>query len=294
MDLIEIFHEVYTFMQSFEPFWAKRQLENGKSRRGRIAQMTIAEILTIIIFFHASGFRTFKEFYKHISVHCRQDFPDLVSYSRFVTIMKTALIPLLAYLLFARAGKKTGIAFIDSTPIEVCRNIRRKRNRVFKGFAKSGRTSMGWFFGFKLHLIVNDIGEILAFTVTPGNTHDLSVANFLSQDIVGKLFGDKGYISKRLAEQCMQRGLKMVTGLKKNMKNKLMDSTDKVLLRKRAIIETINDQLKNIMQIEHTRHRSVSNFLVNLLGGLAAYSHQAKKPSIRVPKELFGKLLMAA
>ena len=80
----------------------------------------------------------------------------------------------------------------------------------------------------------------------------------------------------------MQQGIHLITKLKSNMKNKLMVMTDKLLLRKRSIIETINDQLKNISQIEHSRHRSPLNFLVNLVSGLIAYTHQPKKPSLNL------------
>lgn len=174
----------------------------------------------------------------------------------------------------------TGIAFIDSTSIKVCHNKRISRNRVFKGTAKRGKTTAGWFYGFKLHLIINDRGEILAFQLTPGNVSDVSMVETLSRGILGKLFGDKGYISSTLAESLLKRDLELFTSVRSNMKQKLMSLTDKILLRKRSLIETVNDQLKNISQIEHTRHRNGRNFLVNMLGGLAAYSHQVKKPSL--------------
>lgn len=195
--------------------------------------------------------------------------------------MKDLFIPLFAYLL-ERKGLITGIAFIDSTSIAVCHNKRISRNRVFKGLAKRGKTTAGWFYGFKLHLIINDKGEILSFQLTPGNISDISMAETLSQNIFGKLYGDKGYISSNLFKRLLDRGLELFTGIKSNMKQKLMSMMDKVLLRKRSLIETVNDQLKNISQIEHSRHRSVENFLVNMLAGIAAYSHQLKKPSLNL------------
>jgi hypothetical protein len=194
--------------------------------------------------------------------------------------MKNLFIPLFAYLL-QRRGEVTGIAFIDSTSIDVCHNKRIKRNKVFKGLAKRGKTTSRWFYGFKLHLIIK--GEILAFQVTSGNVVDVSVAETLSKGIWGKLFGDKGYISAELAERLLKQGLELFTTLRSNMKQRLM--TDRILLRKRAIIETVNDQLKNISQIEHTRHRSAGNFLINLLAGIAAYTHQPRKPSINLAEQ---------
>ena len=139
---------------------------------------------------------------------------------------------------------------------------------------------MGWHFGFKLHLIVNDQSELLAFKLTPANTDDRKPVPDLTQDLLGKLFGDRGYVSQALFEQLYEPGLQRITKSKKNMKNRLVKLIDKLLLQKRALIESINDQLKNICQIEHSHHRSVFNFLVNLLAGLIAYTYQEKKPSL--------------
>ncbi len=158
---------------------------------------------------------------------------------------------------------------------------------------------MGWFYGFKLHLIVNELGELLAVQLTPGNVDDRRPLGGMTKDLFGKLFGDKGYLclgqsgtrkgpvrSQALFETLYERGLELVTSLRKNMKGQLMLLSDRLLLRKRFIIETITDQLKNISQIEHTRHRSPTNFAINLLAGLVAYTHQPKKPSLRLPTDL--------
>lgn len=145
---------------------------------------------------------------------------------------------------------------------------------------------MDWFYGFKLHLIVNDKGELLAVHLTAGNVDDRKPLDVMSQDLFGKLFGDRGYISQALFESFFQRGLELITTIRSNMKNSLMRPEDKLLLRKRFIIETINDQLKTISQSEHTRHRKPANFAVNLIAGLIAYTHQPKKPSINWGLEL--------
>ena len=166
----------------------------------------------------------------------------------------------------------TGISFIDSTPIEVCYPCRAKTHKVFGDLPKWGKNSVGWYYGFKLHLIVNDQGELLSFQLTAGNTDDRKPVPDLTQSISGKLFGDKGYISKALFEELYGKGLKLITRYRKRMNNRLVPLIDRILLRKRAIIESVNDQLKNICQVQHTRHRSVVNFMVNLLGGLIAYT----------------------
>jgi hypothetical protein len=168
----------------------------------------------------------------------------------------------------------------------VCHNRRIARNKVFAGIASRGKTTMGWFYVFKLHLAVNDHGEILAFHLTPGNVDDRKPIPTLLQDIFGKVFADKGYISKQLFEDLFEQDIQLITGIRRNMINQLMLLSNKILLRKRSIIETINDQLKNISQIEHSRYRSFTDFLVNLLAGLLAYCCQPKKPSLHLDPTL--------
>lgn len=238
--------------------------------------------MTIMIHFHQSRYRDFKSYYtQYVQLHLRSEFPNLVSYERFVALMPSVLIPLCAYLISCY-GRCSGISFIDSTPIAVCHNRRIASHHVFEGIAQRGKSSVGWFFGFKLHLVVNDMGELLACTLTLGNVDDRTPVPQLTKGLFGKLFGDKGYISKALFAELFERGIQLITKLKSNMKNQLMELSDKLLLRKRAIIESVNDQLKNISQIEHTRHRSPTNFLVNLVSGLIAYCHQPNKPSLRI------------
>jgi hypothetical protein len=190
----------------------------------------------------------------------------------------------MAYLKISRMGKVTGISFIDSTDITVCDNRRIHNHKVFESIAQRGKSSMGWFYGFKLHLVVNDKGELLSFTVTPGNVSDINpnVIDTLTKNLFGQLFGDRGYISSNLFQSLLDNGIHLVTKVRKNMKNKLMPLVDKILLRKRALIETINDELKNMCQIEHTRHRSIANFMVNLISGLTAYTYFPKKPSLHL------------
>jgi len=181
-------------------------------------------------------------------------------------------------------GKCTGVSFIDSTPLRVCHIRREHSHKVFKGIATKGQCSIGWIFGFKLHIVINDKGEILDFLLTQGNVDDwepLKNKNF-HDNIFGKLFGDKGYISKSLFEELFIDGIHLIIKPRKNMKNSLVLIQDKILLKKRALIETVNDELKNICQIEHTRHKSFENFITNLVSGLLAYSYLPKKPSLNL------------
>ena len=197
--------------------------------------------------------------------------------------MPTVLVPLMLFIQ-TKKGKDTGISFIDSTVIRVCHIKREKRNKVFKNFAQKSKSTMGWFFGFKLHIVINDQGELLGFKLTAGNTDDRLPVKQLVEGLSGKLFGDKGYISQKLFEALFVKGLQLITPIKKNMKNRLLPLIDKILLRKRSLIETVNDQLKNISMVEHTRHRSVYNFLGNVVCALISYSFQPKKPSLDIQR----------
>jgi hypothetical protein len=282
MDLTALFVEVDDFWLAFAPSYQRRLLTDGQEHRRRKGQLCVSEIMTILIAFQTSNFRDFKHFYAYLEEHHRADFPDLVSYSRFVSWIPRVTIPLFAYLMAIGRGPVTGIAFIDSTALAVCGNKRISRNRVFAGLAAIGKTTMGWFYGFKLHLAINDRGELLAFCLTPGNVDDRQPVPAMTQDLWGLIFGDKGYISQDLFQQLYTRGLKLITSIRQNMRNKLMDVSEKLLLRKRSLIETVNDLLKNVCQIEHTRHRSPANFLVHLLAGLVAYAKQPKKPSLNL------------
>jgi hypothetical protein len=279
--LVELFCDVDDFCQEFLPRWESSQLTSGLKQRRRRGQLSLSEIMTIIIYFHQSSYRTFKAFYNEkVLVNLRSAFPGLISYPRFVALMPRTLGPLGAYL-YSLYGPCSGISFIDSTPLAVCHNRRIQQHKVFTGLAARGKTSMGWFYGFKLHLVVNDQGQLLGCQITSGNVDDRAPVPVLAKQLFGKLFGDRGYISKPLFDQLWQTfNVQLITKLRKNMKNQLMTVSDKILLRKRAIIETIIDQLKNISQIEHSRHRSPFNFIVNVLAGLIAYCHQPKKPSL--------------
>jgi transposase len=239
--------------------------------------------MTLVIHFHQSHYRNFKAYYyEHVLTHLRSEFPGLVSYTRFVEYMPSVLLPLCAYFQQTCLGDCTGVSFIDSTSLDVCLNQRIASHKVFAGLAERGKTSTGWFFGFKLHLVINDRGELLSVYLTPGNVDDRNPAPRLLRKLFGKVFGDKGYLSQPLRDFLRQTcGIQLVTKLRLNAKNQLpIPLIDRILLRKRAIVESVIDQLKNISQIEHSRHRSVTNFLVNLLSGLIAYARQPKKPSL--------------
>lgn len=283
--LVEIFFKADNFCKEFLSSVAGQSKKiSSKKHRNRAGKLSMSEIITILIFYQLYGAEDFKHFYMNtLERHYKNDFPDMVSYNRFVQLIPRALTPMLMFLKTTRMGSSSGISFIDSTALKVCHNKRIFRHKVFQGIAARGKTTMGWFFGFKLHLIINDKGELLSFHLTKGNISDSdkNVVLKLTKGLWGKLFGDKGYINQKLVEILLGKSIHLITGIRNNMKNKLMSFMDKILLRKRSVIECVNDELKNNCQIEHTRHRSVVNFLVHLFSALTAYTFLPKKPSLK-------------
>ena len=286
--LISIFCDVDDFCKEFEPEWRKILIEDqsrligDKKTRNRKTELLLSEAITIVVMFHKTRYRTFKDYYtRFVLVDLKEYFTKSMSYSRFVNLMKTCLFPLF---IFSQSclGEGTGISFVDSTILTVCHARRINSHRVFKKIARRGKTSTGWFYGFKLHLIINDVGEILAYMLTTGNIDDRTPVSWLSKDLIGKLFGDKGYISQELFLKLYEKGLTIITRIKRNMKNKLMSIIDKVLLRSRGVIESVNNKLKSDCQIEHHRHRSQWNFLVNLISGIVAYAYDPHKPHVKL------------
>lgn len=281
MEILPLFCEIDDFCKVFEKIYEPRALSSGR-RRNRATRLSLSEVMTILVLYHASGYKNLKAFYlEEITRHYKSEFPSLCSYRRFVQLQSRCVMPLFFYLL-ARRGRCTGISFIDATSLKVCHNLRIWSHKVFRGSATRDKSSTGWYYGFKLHLAINERGEILGFYLTAANVDERQTADWITQKLHGKLIGDKGYLSQTLFETLMKRGLQLITKLRKNMKNRLVSIEDKILLRKRSIIETVNDQLKNISNIEHTRHRSLWNFLSNLAAGLIAYSWKEKKPSLNL------------
>ena len=288
LSLEKLFCCVDDFCQSFEPQWERQLLGHGLQLRKRERSLRLSEIMTILIAFHQSCYRNFKTYYQQkVQTQWSAEFPALVSYNRFIEWIPSTLIPLCAYLRSC-FGSCSGISFLDSTSLKVCHNRRIEQHKVFQNLAARGKTSVDWFFGFKLHLVVNDQGELLNVVLTPGNTDDRTPVLKLLQQLFGKVFADKGYVSQKLAQQLLESaGIELITKLKRNMKQRLMPLSERLMLRKRSIIETIIDQLKNISQIEHSRHRSPVNCFVNILCGLIGWCcHQPKKPAIAIDHNL--------
>ncbi len=283
--MTEIFCFVDEFCKIFEQEIQKNILSSNKNTRKptRIPLLTISEIVTILIMYSFSPCKNFKFYYLNCAK--KADFPNKLSYQRFIELQPRAFA-IISALANSCKGQETGRYFIDATTLSVCHNKRTSGHKVFKDIAQIGKSTMGWFYGFKLHLVINQKDEIMNLSITKGNATDVSMVETLVKHLIGKVYGDKGYISAKLFERLFGKGLHLITGIKKTMKNKLMDMNDKIMLRKRSLIETVFDYLKNKFNLQHTRHRSPINFLIHILSTVIAYQFKTNKPSISFEKNL--------
>ena len=285
MDIVALFCDLDDFYQAFAPAWQKQLLPAAGRHRRRACRLSASEMMTLLVAFQTSRYRDFKHFYlDQVCRHWRAEFPHLLRYQRLIECLASVLAPLAAYLR-TRLEPTQGVAFIDSLPLPVCHNRRIPSHKVFAGLAQRGRSSVDWFYGFKLHFIIDTQGNLLALQLTPGNVDDRTPVPALADGLGGKLFGDRGYISQELFEQLHKQGVRLITKLKHRMKNKLMPLVDKVLLRKRMLIESVGEQRKHVCQISHTRHRSVNHAFVHILAALVAYMRYEHKPTLRFTAE---------
>ena len=271
--LTRIFCEIDDFCKAFDENNQDNLLPspNHTGRpRGRKAGLSTSEIMTILVMFHQIRFRDFKTYYAFVARYWANEFPGLPGYTRFISIMNRAILPLIIFIQL-RSGKRTGIYYIDSSGLPVCHIKRSKRHKVFDNVAQYGKTSVGWFFGLKLHIVVNDKGELIAFKITQGNQHDAKEAVPLLSKLDGLAFGDKGYLGKKIADELLAKGVKLITRKRRNMKKDILTDYEQQLLNQRGIIETVIGHLKHHYQVWHTRHRSKLNAMTHLASALAAY-----------------------
>lgn len=272
--LTTIFCEIDDFCKEFDKQIDARALPatTVKNKRGPKCCLSDSEIMMILIMFQSSRVRDFKNFYLlSLSVFYKDLFPKLTSYTRFVSIMNRAILPLILFIQ-SKSGERTGIYYADSSCFPTCHIKRSRRHKTFRGISEYGSTSVDWFFCLKLHLVINHQGQLINFKITKGARSDCKEVESLVKSLQGLLFGDKGYISKKLFDTLFSNGLKLITRQRKNMKQKIiLNDHEKQLLDQRGIIETVIGHLKHHFQIWHTRHRSPLNAMTHLISSLADY-----------------------
>lgn len=283
--LIEIFFNCDDFCKTLDHYLISQN--QSPVLRTRVPQLSPSEIMTILTYYHLSGYKCFQYYYERLVAGFMPTFfPKLVSYNRFTELIEKILPHMYLFAQFgALSAQRSGLYIIDSKKLPVCHNLRIASNRVFKDVAARGKSSTGWFYGLKIHLVINHLGDIVHFQLTAGNVADnnINVLNKLLDKLKGICLGDKGYLTK-FFEQFYEKGIKIVTKIRSNMKNKLMPLQDRLLLNKRNIIESVNDILMTVCDIEHTRHRSPYNAMAHIVASLVAYSFLDNKPSLILSK----------
>jgi len=282
--LVTIFCEADDFCKFLSEKTGLNLLGKDKTvgpKRGLI----ISEIMTISIFYSMSNYKNFKSYYNNFILKYEHScFPNAVSYGRFIELRQEILVPMLLFIKTRGLGNCDGVSIIDSTTLEVCHVRRASSHKLFKNIAQKGKSSTGWFYGFKLHLVINSHGEITNFHITPGNiadnNHDLLES--VTQNVFGKLVGDKGYIGA--FKQLYDKGIQLIHGIRKNMKNVLMTAYDKFLLKKRGVIESVIGLLKEMFGLESSKNRSKIAYFVQICSAIAAYNFKEFKPQVFKPK----------
>lgn len=283
--LTEIFVETDDLYKAYLK-WCRQHGFTGMLTATRHPKLSPSEVVTIIVAYHLSGYKCFEYYYRHCILKTfLHDFPLAPSYRRFVSYTLRAL-PLLLVVAVSkcRQSVRSGYYFIDSKKLEVCHLRREKDHKVFEGVARKGKGSTGWFFGLKLHLVINHLGQIVSFLLTPANVADNNheVLRHLLQGLSGKCGGDKGYLTT-LFEQFYEQGLHLLVRPKKNMKPLPALRSDVVFLKQRPLIESVNDILATVCDVEHSRHRNPFHGLANIYAALIAYQYLPSKPHLFIP-----------
>jgi hypothetical protein len=255
--------------------------KNKPKTRCRKGLLTLSEIVCILVLYQSSNMKNFKSFYLTLGFEIKSAFPNLCSYQRFIALREKA-IPVLILLHYAVLSSCDGISYVDSTTIKACHIKREKRHKTFKLWAKKSKGTMGWFYGFKLHIIVNSKGELLNAFFSAGNVDDRDGLREMCKNIFGDIVGDRGYIGKDLKTELSEKGMNLITRAKKNMKKQSLSLKEDALLKSRNIIETVIGKLKIECTIEHTRHRSLNGLMINILCALISYSLMSKKPKTEI------------
>lgn len=278
--LIKIFVDIDDFCQNFEK-WQANHTEKKVTKW--ISGLFRSEAMTILVYYHNSGYKCFQYYYQRLVLGIMKSyFPKAPTYKYFLKLIPKCFDLIFLYAQWqSKNTQRTGIYYVDSKRLPVCHNKRIHSHRVFKGIAQRGKSSTGWFFGLKVHLVINNLGEIISFLFSSANFADNNqeVLKYLFKDLKGFCFGDKGYLTK-LFEEFYSNGLKIVTKIRKNMKNKLMPIQEKYDLMKRGVIESVNDILMTVCDIEHTRHRSPINAMTHMMGALISYNYLDSKPTV--------------
>jgi len=279
--LTQIFIDCDDFMKDFQPWFVHHGIGGAASP---VSKLSGSEIITICIAYHFSRYDCFKSFYRQmVEKQLKPYFPDIPSYPRFVSLRKHCLLEMSLFLVSRMSLPGQQANFIDSKQLPSCHIKREKNHKTMKGLASKGKTSTGWFFGLKLHLVINQYAQLCNFMLTGGRVSDNNgkALKTLFKRLKGLFFGDKGYLTK-LKGWLSERGVYLVTKARKNMRHRKLALSEKHYLRHRGIIETVFGLLCFQADIDHARHRSQKGMVMNLFSGLLAYTYFDALPRLKM------------
>lgn len=285
MMLYSLFIFVDDVCQELKNYFQSHCLESGKkpARKPKETALSESEMIVILIYYHYSGYKNFEYYYKQfVLTDLKTYFPKAPSYTHFLGLQsRVGIILFILMQILCKKAIKTDIYYIDSKQVPVCDNLRIKSNKVFQDWAGHGKSSTGWFYGFKVHLVINNYGEIVSFALSSANKADNNheILKHLLGHLEGICVGDKGYLTQ-LWEKFYENGLKIIHKVKKNMKNKLLILEEKYYLAKRGVIESVNAILDGVFDLTHSRHRKAENAFCHIFSCLIAYQFYPNKPSV--------------
>ena len=273
-----LFCTIDDFFQKNEAiYWQYLKQENPKVRH-RSGVLCLSEIIFIAVWYKNSQIHHFKAFYGMIKRFYSKLFKALPSYQRMIYLINQYQMVLQALHISLTSNTQTACAWVDSTTLPVCKNQRIQRHKSLKQIATRGKSSMGWFYGCKLHVLVDAQGHFIQTQLSHGHISDVKMLPKLSQGYIGKIFGDRGYISENLKDQLLKQGIELITYHRKNMRPVALSTKDEAMLRQRNKIETIFSLLKQQYNLVSSRHRSISGYFAGIYASLCAYQicHQNK------------------
>ena len=265
--LYHIFDQIDNLLKTMSASLKRKLLSDLRPKGGRPSGLSLQAILAFGIFRFATGVKDVKHYHRKLLSSYSKELGRIPNYGNFNALMNQAtpyVIFLLQWICYCHQSAGGGLYFMDSTPMKVCENKRIFDHKVCEDMAQRGKSSMGWFFGFKLHVVCDSLGRLVSLLITPGNTDDRKFALKLLKGLRGLCVADAGYVSKKLMQELYQQGLLLLTDVRNSMK-RLMSETQHGLLKLRQRIEGVFSCLKHRLKAEASIARSPLGYLSRCL-----------------------------
>ncbi|PJI36520.1 IS982 family transposase [Acinetobacter pseudolwoffii] len=283
----ELFCVTDDFFLKFEATYWQFLMQSHRFSRIRAAHLSLSEITFIAIWYKCSHFTNFKAFFTWLKQDKSSLFNSLPCYQRMIHLINTHQLALHALHVALMKGQRSQYLWIDSTTLPVCKNQRIQRHKSLAEIASRGKSSMGWFYGCKLHIVMNQLGEVVCSALSNGHVADIRMVEHLVEGLEAKLYADRGYISQDLKNRLKEQGIDLITYHRKNMQAIQLSESDEYHLKQRNKIETLFSLLKGQYNLVTNKARSMAGFLSGIYASLCAYqlTHQ-NKPKIQIMQSL--------